>query len=379
MVLRPSSALGSLVSVVSLVILAGCASGRVVDGLDAGRRDGGGRVDASGSACEPVCTEGFVCVDGSCRPGEVDVDGDGVIARLDCDDLDVATGSSAERACSGACGDGVERCEGGVWGACSAPTSCDCETGAMPRMVPCPRCGTQRQICVGNRWTNDGACMSGSCAPGEVEMGAACGNCGVQARVCGADCTWGPWMCAEEGECARGAVETETEACGLCGTGTRTRMRTCGSDCRWSPATDWSVCGGESVECRPGETQSETGACGNCDLGRRTRTRSCSATTCTWGPWGDWGACSGGGVCAPGATRACANGDSCGLERCSGTCSWGSCEPRTAGGCLRIRPGTSGPEGNNYRCCRLSSTDDGWQFCLPSCAWSTACEPTTAC
>jgi hypothetical protein len=65
---------------------------------------------------------------------------------------------------------------------------------------------------------------------------------------------------------------------------------------------------------------------------------------------------------------------------CNGSCSWGACEPTTPGGCLRIRPGTSGPEGNNYRCCSRSGSDPtGWQFCLPSCSWSTACDATTSC
>ena len=51
---------------------------------------------------------------------------------------------------------------------------------------------------------------------------------------------------------------------------------------------------------------------------------------------------------------------------------------------MRIRPGTSGPQGNNYRCCTISASDEGWQFCLPPdsmgrCFWSTACDPTTSC
>jgi hypothetical protein len=368
---------GVLLAVLSLW-LGACATGRAEG--DAGRRFPDARgADAFETACEPPCTEGFVCIDGSCQPPGVDTDGDGIDVGVDCDDFDAAVGRAAERTCSGECGSGVERCTDGVWAACDAPTSCDCEAGAPPRMVSCAMCGQQRQICVGGRWLDDGACMAGSCAPGTIEMGAACGNCGVQARECQPDCTWGAWMCSEEGECAAGTVEPETQACGLCGSGTQTRMRTCGTDCRWGSATSWSACGGESVECMPGATETDTQSCGNCGTGRQSRTRTCNATSCTWDPWSSFGGCSGGGACAPGETRGCSNGDSCGVERCSGTCAWGSCEPRDAGGCLRIRPGTSGPAGNNYRCCRLSSTVEGWQFCLSSCTWSTACEATTAC
>jgi len=376
LVLRLRSYVGVLSAVV-LACLAGCANGRVDQ--DTGRRFPDARGgDAFESACDPPCGDGFSCIDGECRVGG-DADGDGIPSSLDCDDLDFGTGATAERTCAGECGSGIERCADGVWGACSAPTTCDCETGATPRMVSCAMCGTQRQTCVGGRWVDDGACLAGSCSPGEIEMGAPCGNCGVQARECQPDCTWGAWACTEEGECARGATEPESQACGLCGSGTQSRMRTCGTDCRWGAVSEWSMCAGESVECMPGAMETDTQGCGNCGTGRQTRTRTCSAASCTWGGWSAYGACSGGGTCAPGATRACANGDSCGVERCSGTCSWGGCEPRDAGGCLRIRPGTSGPAGNNYRCCRISSSDDGWQFCLSSCDWSPACEATTAC
>ena len=358
--------------------LCACASGRTE--ADAGRRfpDAMG-ADAFESACEPACTEGFVCIDGSCQPPRVDTDGDGIDVALDCDDFDFDVGRTLERTCAGECGSGVERCTDGVWSACDAPVSCDCEAGAAPRVVSCAMCGQQRQICVGGRWVDDGACTAGSCTPGARETGAACGNCGVQSRECQADCTWGAWMCAGEGECAAGSVEPETQRCGLCGTGTQSRMRSCGMDCRWGSVTPWGACGGDSVECMPGASETDTQSCGNCGTGTQSRTRTCIATSCTWGPWSAFGECAGGGACAPGETRACSNGDSCGVERCSASCGWGGCEPRDAGGCLRIRPGTSGPAGNNYRCCSLTASDQGWQFCLPSCAWSTACDPTTAC
>lgn len=69
----------------------------------------------------------------------------------------------------------------------------------------------------------------------------------------------------------------------------------------------------------------------------------------------------------------CDNGDSCGHRVCQSDCGWGDCEPTDE--CLRIRPGTSGPEGNNFRCCGSGE----WQFCLSSCYWSTACEACSGC
>ena len=35
--------------------------------------------------------------------------------------------------------------------------------------------------------------------------------------------------------------------------------------------------------------------------------------------------------------------------------------------------------GSNFRCCTTGGGTRGWQFCLSSCRWSTACEPTTSC
>jgi hypothetical protein len=367
-----------------LLFVAACASGE--DNrrrFDAGSADvPAGGDDAPPAACDPPCPTGYACDGTICVPAG-DLDGDGVPSDRDCDDASAAVGSMAERPCRSSCADGVERCTEGRWAACTAPSDCDCTPGEAPRMVPCLACGMQRQVCDGGTWRDDGACGGGGvCSMGDVDMGAPCGACGVQARTCGLDCTWGEWTCAEEGECTRGMLDTETGACGACGNGTRTRTRTCSDTCGWGAWSEWSACsGGERNECAPGETRTETGVCGNCDLGRRTRTISCDvAAGCVWSAPGAWSACSGGGACAPGETTACSPADTCGHRVCSGACTWGACEPLTPGGCLRIRPGTTGPAGNNYRCCPLSGPDpSGWQFCLPSCSWSTACEATTSC
>lgn len=56
-------------------------------------------------------------------------------------------------------------------------------------------------------------------------------------------------------------------------------------------------------------------ACGNCG----TQTRTCNPAT---GEWSAWSSCTGQGVCAPGATQVC-NGD--GQQTCKSNCTWGNC------------------------------------------------------
>lgn len=298
----------------------GCAQGGAGDDTQTRRgseeaRDGSIPRD-SGSRIPPGRDGGVT--------SEPDLDFDGVPTAVDCDDGDPMVGAVAERPCSSECGPGVEQCTDGTWVDCNAPTECDCVEGEAPRMLPCERCGVQRQVCVEGTWVDDGACSSGACSPGEMESGGSCGNCGTQQRTCQTDCSWSGWTCTSEGVCAAGTVETDSGPCGACGSGTRSRSRTC-------------------------------------------------QATCSWGSWSAWGTCSGATGCAPGATRPCANGDSCGHEVCRSDCTWGGCEPISE--CLRIRPGTTGPEGNNYRCCGTGA----WQFCLSSCLWSPSCEACSGC
>lgn len=371
------------------MIAGACASGTDIRprSLDGGPLDARNRTDARTGVCDPPCRPGEICSRGACVPGG-DGDGDGIDARIDCDDDDPTIGATAEMRCEGACGAGMQRCTDGVWSECSAPVSCTCEPGTPPRMIPCERCGMQRQQCVDGRWQNDGPCTgSGPCSPGEVDTGGACGHCGVERRTCGVDCSWGPWACEGEGVCAPGSTQSETQACGACGTGFQTRTRTCGSDCAWGEYGPWGACvGGGAGVCTPGETETQREACGPCGTGTRTRTRTCDAATCNWGAWSAWSECTGGGACTPGTMRACPNGDPCGVQVCTTSCTWPTgCTPNPGSECLRIRPGTSGPAGNNYRCCmRTGSDPTGWQFCLPPdamgrCFWSTDCDPTTAC
>ena len=302
-----------LAFVLAAATLFGCASG--TSNIDAGRHPDGGLDGQAGDlgACDPSCGSGNVCIGGRCVPTASDGDHDGVPTAADCDDTNAGIGGIAERACSSACGPGVEQCMDGLWMPCSAPAACDCHDGDAPRMLACGNCGMQTQVCTAGRWVNSGACTGErDCMPGSMDVGAACGMCGHQVRTCQLDCTWGASSCGGGGECAAGAMDSASRACGTCGTQTQTR--TCDTTCHWGAYTDWSGCAGE-------------------------------------------------GTCTPGTTRGCPNGDSCGHEVCSSSCNWGGCTPTRA--CLRIRPGTSGPEGNNWQCCGAH----GYQFCCPSCDW----------
>ena len=310
---------------------AGCASGNGVTP----RGDGGPGHDTgmghdaasnpnvdSGLACDPACLSTEVCIEGVCHPGTVDLDHDGIPAATDCDDSMASVGSTSERPCSSTCGKGVERCSGGVWAACTAPSSCDCTNGEPPRMIACVHCGMQRQICASGVWTDDGLCTgSGPCAPGEMDTGGVCGMCGTQPRICQSDCTWGAWACIGGGACMAGATESATQACGVCGTGTQMHTRTCDSvTCQWGAYGSWSTCsGGTSGICTPGQTDMESRACpGGC--ANQTRTRSCdTAAMCNWGAWGAWSSCpSCGPVCG---NSSCESGETC--SSCAADCRYG--------------------------------------------------------
>lgn len=133
--------------------------------------------------------------------GLPDDDGDRVPNDRDCDPSDPSVGASAERACEGDCGSGLERCAEGVWSECDAPSGAECEcTPGDSRDLPCERCGTQAQTCSAGVWTNSGACAgSGPCAPGDLEMETAseCAGSGRRTRACGATCAWGDYECDE--------------------------------------------------------------------------------------------------------------------------------------------------------------------------------------
>lgn len=255
------------------------------------------------------------------------------------------------------------------------------------REVTCPRPGdpAEHTACL------NGECVDPRCTPATPEY---CGEAVCEddadcagGGCAGATCVRGACLCgaptmtdagprdAGSSECTPGETAMETSACGECGEGTQTRTRTCEMGTEfgvWGAWSDWGACT-TSATCSPGQTDTQMDACGNCGSGTRTRSRGCDGATCTWGAFGEWSSCMGQSGCSPGSTTGCPNGDSCGHRVCRADCTWSGCQPIYE--CLRIRPGTSGPPGNNYRCCGSSR----WQFCLPSCYWSTDCALCSGC
>lgn len=129
-------------------------------------------------------------------PVSDDMDMDGVVTSMDCDDTDPEVGLTATRPCSSVCGEGIERCIAGEWDACSVATECLCavpgETRTAP--TPCARCGRGTETCsAGNRWELTSCTDMGVCEVGATETAYA-ETCLATNRTCAADCTWGDWV-----------------------------------------------------------------------------------------------------------------------------------------------------------------------------------------
>ncbi|MFT5432153.1 MAG: hypothetical protein ACI9OJ_002851 [Myxococcota bacterium] len=154
--------------------------------------------------------------------------------------------------------------------------------------------------------TATGTCVGQQCecTAGQSES-KACGTCGSQKRTCGSNCEWGGWgVCSGQGICSPGT--SSTAACGQCGT----HSRTCTNSCAWG---NYSNCAGEGP-CSPGD--SEQDSCGNCG----SRSRSCNGAC----GWSGWTACVDEGACAVGAMDQMPCGD-CGVQErvCNSTCEFG--------------------------------------------------------
>ena len=361
--------------------------------------------------CDGSCIEpGYLCEavpDGrnACRPDPA----------LSCGGSGVCAPGAVQRgdgAC-GQCGEGVysrtrvctDTClwsTWGAWGPCA--TEANCGPGDIDQEEdPCGD-GTNRvrsracepDLCTWGEWTAWSECgglpdagmdasggdtgsgdAGSACTPGDIESETeTCGPCDTgertRTRTClGATRTWGPWSdwgacsVADVEACEPGETESQSESCGTCGTGERTRSRTClGASCTWGPWSDWGACGGDAGECTPGQRETQDRACGNC--GEQSRSRTCN-DSCGWSAWSSWSSCSGEGVCSPGARdTGC---DRCGERVCSASRSWSACQPRSGNQCLW-------ESGTNWRCCGSSR----WQYCLPdTCRWSTDCAACSGC
>jgi hypothetical protein len=171
----------------------------------------------------------------------------------------------------------------------------------------------------------------------------ACGDCGTHTRTC-QNGTWSAWSdCVNGGVCEIAA----TQPCGAGGT------ELCDSSCQWGQCVG-QTCYGPAIQ-----------ACGNCGTQRRT----CDATTASWSPWG---ACTDQGVCAPGATEKCGTN---GTHACGGNCQWGACGSQVCAGAPSAACGNCGSQ---TRTC--DSITAKWSD-FSACAMEGACKPnaTRAC
>ena len=289
------------------------------------------------------CDPGEVCQNGLCVSEAMDDDGDGYVAASDCDDGDPDIHPGAVETCDGVdqnCNDAIDEGfdvdrDGYTSCGSGAPVEADCHDDD-PNIHPNAEeaCNAIDDDCDDDI---DEELATEPCT-------SACGE-GVQT------CVEGRWECSapETCECTPPGDE-ETEECGRCGN----RSRSCGDDFTWGP---WSGCGGEGT-CERGEVQRED--CERC--GQRSRT---CGDDCRWGNWSD---CEGRGECSPGDTTdgGC---DRCLYKRCNDDCRWGGCQ---------LRPGSECEwrEGRHWRCCGGGGR---WQYCLPSCVWSSDCEDCSGC
>lgn len=155
-----------------------------------------------------------------------DMDGDGFLSSVDCDDADPMVTHYATRPCTSACGEGNETCAEGRWNACGAPTDCDCSMPGATRIAMCGNCGMQSQTCTGGRWTPGSACLSErDCSVGAVET-VDTEYCGLRQRLCDASCAWGMWeFLVADGVCRRGEMRICPD--------TMAGYQTCDDSCVW--------------------------------------------------------------------------------------------------------------------------------------------------
>ncbi len=172
-------------------------------------------------------------------------------------------------------------------------------TVTPPSVCSCSgKCGGTDDGCGG---TCNASCPSGQVCQGQIcastcigDPTQACGNCGTQSRTCN-NGVWGTWgTCTGQGVCSASTLQN----CGDGGTG---GTRTC------DPATcQWTAC----VTCVGNPTQ----PCSNCGTQNRT---------CYNGVWGAWSTCAGQGACPAGTTQSCPGG----TQTCTSQCQWGTCVP----------------------------------------------------
>ena len=214
---------------VSCVVVGAAACG---DDAATNGDDGGGDIEEVGD--EVGGLDGEAGDEDATPDSEVtgtDEDGDTFPEGVDCDDHDADIIPGSRRPCTSGCGSGTERCEGGAWVGCTAPTDCACDPPGDTRVVDCGNCGIASQRCgEDGLWEMPGTCMDeGECPEGDIET-ENCGICGSRSRICDATCVWRDWgPCEEHGECAR---TTEGIVRAGCPAG-QIQQRRCSDSCTW--------------------------------------------------------------------------------------------------------------------------------------------------
>ncbi|MSQ84243.1 MAG: hypothetical protein EXR77_15390 [Myxococcales bacterium] len=338
------------------------------------------------------CTEGL-CQAGACltAPKVGDCDDGNACTSVDTCANGVCIGQSKD--CSkfdGACTIGA--CENGACSAKSKPASCDdgdpCTTGDSCAGGGCK--GTTLNCSNLDGPCGKGQCVGGTCNAQPANSGAACedGNGCTVGDTCNAgscsgqpkDCSFlndacGPGICSggacakqQQGICKPNDNQSESQACGNCGTQTRTR--TCGASCGWGAWSAWGTCNGQGA-CKANTSESQSAGCGNC--GTHTRNRTCNGS-CAWGAWSAYGPCNGQGVCTPQTTDSNC-GDPCENRVCNNSCAWGGCGLKSGAQCLF-------KAGSNFKCCGVKK----WQFCAgkqdggtAACTYYSCQSTTSAC
>ncbi len=105
----------------------------------------------------------------------------------------------------------------------------------------CGKCGEHSTVCLADgdsgagTWSEYGICSNevvGGCMPGTTEQ-EACGNCGTRTKTCGNYCTWSVGQCTGQpaDSCSPGGIDLSTAGCTTPDT---YRSRSCKTDCTWN-------------------------------------------------------------------------------------------------------------------------------------------------
>jgi hypothetical protein len=182
-------------------------------------------------------------------------------------------------------------------------------------------------------------------------------------------------------ECTPDMSDTDSESCGACGLGKRTRRRSCTGDCRWESWSPWGECEVPAEVCNPGDEDPMMEACGYCGLGMRKTTRICNSS-CHWSDWMPEACVEDPANCSPGTTMKHSDlpcGEMCGrasqIQTCNASCKW---DPIVTGACVpqgECKPGATRPASSAG--CNAAYCNKGIQLrvqtCTAECTWS---EPT---